>query len=101
MKDAVEPDMDSAVTVGFFCTAGGFGGDGSVDRSVAFILSGMTASGLVPLSRALIVLACAIMGSSLLVFMAAVDLQLPILLLIGFCGLLLAFRIFTRWKPAA
>ncbi|HWE84154.1 MAG TPA: Na/Pi symporter [Terracidiphilus sp.] len=76
---------------------------GAVTQStsvVAFILSGMMAGGLVPLGRALIVLACANIGSSLLVFMAAVDLQLPILLLIGFCGMLLAFRIFTRWKPA-
>lgn len=76
---------------------------GAVTQStsvVAFILSGMMASGLVPLSRALIVLACANIGTALLVFMAAVDLQVPILLLIGFCGLLLAFRVFTRWKPA-
>jgi len=76
---------------------------GAVTQStsvVAFILSGMMAGGLLPLSRSLIVLACANIGTALLVFMAAVDLQLPILLLIGFCGLLLAFRIFTRWKPA-
>ena len=76
---------------------------GAVTQStlvVAFILSGMMASGMVPLSRALIVLACANIGTALLVFMAAVDLQVPILLLIGFCGVLLAFRVFTRWKPA-
>jgi phosphate:Na+ symporter len=76
---------------------------GAVTQStsvVAFILSGMMASGLLPLSRSLIVLACANIGTALLVFLAAVDLQLPILLLIGICGLLLAFSIFTRWKPA-
>lgn len=76
---------------------------GAVTQStsvVAFILSGMMAGGMLPLSRALIVLACANIGTALLVFMAAVDLQLPILLLIGCCGLLLAFRVFTRWKPA-
>lgn len=76
---------------------------GAVTQStsvVAFILSGMMASGLVPLGRALVVLACANIGTALLVFMAAVDLQVPILLLIGFCGVLLAFRVFTRWKPA-
>jgi phosphate:Na+ symporter len=67
---------------------------------VAFILSGMIATGLLPLRRALVVLAWANVGTAALVFMATVDLRLPILYLIGFSGLLLAFRLLARWKPA-
>src|SRR6185437_4257437 len=50
---------------------------------VAWILSGMIAGGLIPLRRALVVLACANIGTAGLVFIAAVDLHLPILFLIG------------------
>lgn len=67
---------------------------------VAFILSGMVSTGLLPISRALIVLACANIGTALLVFVAASDLHVSILLLIGITGLILAFRLFKRWKPA-
>ena len=67
---------------------------------VAFILSGMVSTGLLPISRALIVLACANIGTALLVFIAASDLHVSILLLIGITGLILAFRLFKRWKPA-
>lgn len=76
---------------------------GAVTQStsvVAFILSGMIASGLLSLRRSLVVLAFANIGTALLVFMAAVDLHLPILFLIGFCGLFIAFRVFVQWKPA-
>lgn len=66
---------------------------------VMFVLSGMIASGLLPLRRALVVLACANIGTAALVFVAAVDLHLPILLLVGVSGLLLAFKLFTKWKP--
>jgi Na+/phosphate symporter len=64
-----------------------------------FILSGMIACGLLPLRRALVVLACANIGTAALVFVAAVDLHLPILLLVGVSGLLLAFKLFTKWRP--
>lgn len=67
---------------------------------VAFILSSMIASGLLPLRRSLIVLGCANIGTALLVFMAAVNLRLPILFLIGACGLVLTFKLFAGWKPA-
>jgi len=67
---------------------------------VAFILSGMVSTGLLPISRALVVLACANIGTALLVFVAASDLHVSILLLIGITGLILAFRLFRRWKPA-
>jgi phosphate:Na+ symporter len=66
---------------------------------VMFVLSGMIASGLLPLRRALVVLACANIGTPALVFVAAVDLHLPILFLVGISGLLLAFKLFTKWKP--
>ncbi|MFP5207605.1 MAG: Na/Pi symporter, partial [Acidobacteriota bacterium] len=67
---------------------------------VAFILSGMIATGLLPLRRALVVLAWANVGTAALVFMATIDLHLPILYLIGCSGLLLAFRLLARWRPA-
>jgi phosphate:Na+ symporter len=76
---------------------------GAVTQStsvVAFVLSGMIAGGLIPLRRALVVLACANIGTAALVFVAAVDLHLPILFLIGICGLILAFNLLARLKPA-
>jgi phosphate:Na+ symporter len=66
---------------------------------VAFILVGMIASGLLPLRRALVVLACANIGTAALVFVAAVDLHLPILFVVGISGLIIAFNLFVRWKP--
>jgi hypothetical protein len=60
---------------------------------VAFILSGMVSTGLLPISRALIVLACANIGTALLVFIAASDLHVSILFLIGITGLILAFKL--------
>ena len=67
---------------------------------VAFILSGMVSTGLLPISRALIVLACANIGTALLVFVAASDLHVSILFLIGITGLILAFKLAKTWKPA-
>jgi phosphate:Na+ symporter len=75
---------------------------GAVTQStsvVAFVLSGMIASGLIPLRRALVVLACANIGTAALVFVAAVDLHLPILFLVGVSGLIIAFNLFIKWKP--
>jgi phosphate:Na+ symporter len=66
---------------------------------VAFVLSGMVASGLMPLVRALIVMSFANVGTALLVFIAALDLHLPILFLIGICGIILAFKLARSWKP--
>lgn len=60
---------------------------------VAFILSGMITSGLLPLRQALIVLAWSNIGTAVLVFIAALDLHLPILYVIGISGLLLAFKL--------
>jgi phosphate:Na+ symporter len=75
---------------------------GTVTQStsvVAFVLAGMIASGLLPLRRALVVLACANIGTAALVFVAAVDMHLPILFLVGVSGLIIAFNLFVRWKP--
>ncbi len=66
---------------------------------VAWVLAGMVATGLIPLRRALVVLACANIGTAGLVFVAAVDLHLPVLFLVGFCGLMLGFNLLVRWKP--
>lgn len=66
---------------------------------VAFVLAGMTASGLIPMQRALLVLACSNIGTALLVFVAVLNLHLPTLLLIGVSGLVLAFKLFYRYKP--
>jgi len=66
---------------------------------VAMILTGMVATGMLGLSRALIVLACANVGTALLVFIAALDLHLPVLFLIGVSGLVLAFKLWAKWKP--
>jgi phosphate:Na+ symporter len=66
---------------------------------VAFVLSGMIATGLLPLRRALVVLGCANIGTAALVFVAAVDLHVPILFLIGVSGLILAFNLLIKWKP--
>lgn len=75
---------------------------GAVTQSasvVAFILAGMTVSGLLSLQRALLVLACSNIGTALLVFIAALDLHLPILFLIGMSGLILAFKLFNKFRP--
>ncbi len=51
------------------------------------------------LRRALLVLSCANLGTALLVFLATLDLHLPVLFLIGISGLILAFKLWTKWKP--
>ena len=69
---------------------------GAVTQSasvVAFILSGMITSGLLPLRQALVVLGWSNIGTAVLVFIAALDLHLPILYIIGISGLLLSFRL--------
>ena len=74
---------------------------GAVSQStsvVAFVLSGMVATGLIQLRRALVVLACANIGTAALVFAATIDLHLPVLLLIGIGGLFLGFNLFASWK---
>lgn len=63
---------------------------GAVTQSasaVAFILSGMIATGVVTLGRSLPVVAAANLGTATLVFLAAVDVRMVALYLIGLAGL--------------
>lgn len=74
---------------------------GAVTQSasaVAFILSGMIATGMISLRRALPVVASSNVGTALLVFLAAVDLRLAVFYLIGLCGLALNFRVAVRFE---
>src|SRR5262245_429693 len=57
--------------------------------AVSFIVAGMTASGLLTLQRALLVVATSNLGTVALVFLAALDLTTAIYYLIGLTGLLL------------
>lgn len=66
--------------------------------AVAFILSGMVATGLVGLRRALPVVAASNLGTALLVFLAALDLQLAVLALLGLTGIMINFRIAPRFE---
>ena len=75
---------------------------GAVTQSasvVALILTGMVATGMLAMRRALLVLSCANLGTALLVFLATLDLHLPVLFLIGVTGLMLAFKVWAKWKP--
>jgi len=72
---------------------------GAVTQSasaVAFILSGMVAAGLITLRRALPVVASSNVGTALLVFLAAFDMRLATLFLIGVTGLAIHFKMLPR-----
>jgi len=64
--------------------------------AVAFILSGMVATGMIGLRRALPVVAAGNVGTAVLVFLAAVDLRLAILYLVGVTGLMISFKVAAR-----
>ena len=64
---------------------------------VSFIMVGMVSSGLLPLTRALVVLAWANLGTVALVFVAAVDILAGIYILIGLTGIVVAFRLVGRF----
>jgi len=64
--------------------------------AVAFIVSGMVATGLLTMRRALPVVAAANVGTAVLVFLAAFDFRLAVLYLIGVTGLMLSFRVAAR-----
>lgn len=67
--------------------------------AVAFLLVGLLAAGLVPLSRALVAVSWANVGTSALVFVAAIDLRLVALFLVGISGLVLGLGKGGRWDP--
>ncbi len=74
---------------------------GAVTQSasaVAFIVSAMVATGLITLRRALPVVAASNVGTALLVFLAAIDLRLAVLFLIGLTGIMIAFRVSVRFE---
>lgn len=75
-----------------------FGAITQSGAGVAFILSGMVATGLIPLRRALPVVAAANVGTALLVALAAFDLKLAVLFLIGTTGLMITFRVGKRFE---
>jgi phosphate:Na+ symporter len=67
--------------------------------AVAFLLSGLLAAGLVPLTRALVAVSWANVGTSALVFVAAIDLRLVALFLVGISGVVLGLGKGGRWDP--
>jgi phosphate:Na+ symporter len=67
--------------------------------AVAFLLVSLLAAGLVPLTRALVAVSWANVGTSALVFVAAIDLRLVALFLVGISGLVLGLRKGGRWDP--
>lgn len=72
---------------------------GAVTQSasaVAFILSGMVATGLISLRRALPVVAASNIGTAALVFLAAVDMRVAVLGIVGITGLMINFKIASR-----
>ena len=66
--------------------------------AVAFILSGMISTGVITLGRSLPVVAAANLGTATLVFLAAVDLRLISLYLIGLAGLANAAAASPRYE---
>ena len=76
----------------------GFGAVTQSASAVAFILAGMVATGLISLRRALPVVASSNVGTALLVFLAAIDLRLAVLALIGITGLMINFKIAHRFE---
>lgn len=74
----------------------GFGALTQSASAVAFLLSGMVATGLISLRRALPIVAASNVGTTLLVFLATFDMNLAVLYLIGITGLMINFRIGPR-----
>ena len=67
--------------------------------AVSFILAGLIASGSLTVSRALMIVGWANVGTAVLVFLAAVDVQLAVLYVVGLSGLAVAFDVAPRFKP--
>lgn len=74
----------------------GFGAVTQSASAAAFILSGMVATGMIGVQRALPVVAASNLGTAALVFLAAMDMRLAILALLGITGLLIHFRVAPR-----
>jgi len=68
--------------------------------AVSFLLAGLISARLLTMQRALTVVAWANSGTALLAFLAAINLNLIILWLIGITGLALRQRRWIKWTPA-
>jgi phosphate:Na+ symporter len=75
-----------------------FGAITQSSTAVAFILSSLVAAGMLPLVIALPILGWANLGTTVLVFVAAVDLKVAVLYLVGLSGLVVSFNITNRNK---
>lgn len=72
---------------------------GAISQSasaVAFIVSSMIHTGMLPRRRALLVVAASNIGTAILVFMASIDLHLAILYVIGIAGIAINFKVIPR-----
>lgn len=70
-----------------------FGATTQSASAVAFILSGMITTGMLQVRQALPVLAASNLGTVVLVFLAAINLKIAILYLIGLAGICIAFNL--------
>jgi phosphate:Na+ symporter len=76
-----------------------FGAISQSATAVAFLLVGLVTSGLLPLRRALTVVSWANVGTAALVFIAAVDLRLATLFLIGMSGVVIGLGRTGKFDP--
>jgi phosphate:Na+ symporter len=67
--------------------------------AVSFILAGLIDSGSLSVSRALMIVGWANVGTAVLVFLAAINVQLAVLYAVGLTGLAVAFDVAPRFKP--
>ena len=67
--------------------------------AVAFILAGLVSGGLLPVARALPIVACANLGTAVLVLFASFDVHLAVLYVLGANGLALVFHRGERLRP--
>jgi phosphate:Na+ symporter len=76
-----------------------FGAISQSATAVAFLLVGLVTSGLLPLRRALSVVSWANVGTAALVFIAAIDLRLATLFLIGTSGVAIGLGRTGKFEP--
>jgi phosphate:Na+ symporter len=75
-----------------------FGAISQSATAVSFIMVGMLSGGLLAKPRALLVIAWANVGTTVLVFLAAVDIRAAVFYLIGVCGLAVTFEVSGRFE---
>jgi phosphate:Na+ symporter len=67
--------------------------------AVAFLLVGLVSAGLLPLTRSLVAVSWANVGTTALVFIAAIDVRLVALFLVAISGLVIGLGHRGRWEP--